>query len=63
MDTQTVKQEEQVLVVEEAQRSEHLWEHFPEPCGWPARWDGFALEQSARRSGLNTQYPIEPQDR
>ena len=63
MDTQTVKQQEQVVVVVEPRHNGHLWEAFPEPRGWAAHWDGFELAQSARRNGHNTQYPIEPQGR
>ncbi|HOU12628.1 MAG TPA: hypothetical protein PKZ84_05890 [Anaerolineae bacterium] len=63
MDTQTVKQEEQVMVVEETRHSEHLWEHFPEPRGYSMRWDGFALDFSAQRNGRPTEYPIEPKGR
>ncbi len=67
MDTQTVNQNEQVAVeqqvAEEPRHNGRLWESFPEPRGWPARWDGFALDQSAQRSRHNTQYPIEPQGR
>ena len=62
MDTQTVNQQEQVMVVEETRHSEHLWEHFPEPRGWAARWDGFELARSAQRNGHNTQSP-EPEGR
>jgi len=63
MDTQTVKQNEQVMVAVEPRYNGRLWESFPEPRGWSARWDGFALDHSAQRNGHNTQYPIEPQGR
>ncbi len=62
MDTQTVKQQEQVVVAE-PRRNGHLWDHFPEPRGWAVHWDGFELAQSAQRNGHNTQYPIEPKGR
>ncbi|HOT90450.1 MAG TPA: hypothetical protein PLJ78_14790 [Anaerolineae bacterium] len=63
MDTQTVKQYEQqdVMTTGEPRHNGRLWESFPEPRGWAARWDGFALDLSARRNGHNTQYPIAPQ--
>lgn len=62
MDTQTVKQEEQVVVME-PRHNGHLWEHFPEPRGYSMRWDGFALDFSVQRNGHNAEYPIEPEGR
>lgn len=63
MDTQTVNQQEQVMVAEEPRHNGRLWESFPEPRGWPTRWDGFALERSAQRSAYNVEYPVEVQNR
>jgi hypothetical protein len=63
MDTQTVKQQEQVMAAVEPRYDGRLWESFPEPRGWSVRWDGFELDRSAQRNGHNTQYPIEPKSR
>ncbi|HQE93757.1 MAG TPA: hypothetical protein PLH19_13205 [Anaerolineae bacterium] len=63
MDTQTVKQEEQVVVIAEPRHDGRLWESFPEPRGWAMRWDGFALSGSAQRNGHDASYPIVPEGR
>jgi hypothetical protein len=63
MDTKTVTQQEQVVVVAEPRPNGRLWESFPEPRGWSVHWDGFELDRSALRNGHNTQYPIVPQGR
>jgi hypothetical protein len=63
MDTQTVKENEQQVVVVEPRHNGRLWESFPEPRGWSVHWDGFELDRSALRNGHNTHYPIVPQSR
>ena len=63
MDTQTVKQDEQVMVAVEPRHNGYLWEAFPEPRGWSAHWDGFELDYSAQRNGHDVEYHVEPRSR